>query len=67
LKLNLIFLQKSNNMFKNWKTSLFGLGAVISGIATAIKGDIPGGVSAIIGGVGLFAAKDSEVNLNKRK
>jgi hypothetical protein len=54
-------------MFKNWKTSLFGLGAVISGIATAIKGDIPGGVSAIIGGVGLFAAKDSEVNLNKRK
>jgi hypothetical protein len=39
-------------MFKNWKTSLFGLGAVITGVATVLKG--------------LFAAKDSDINLNNR-
>ena len=53
-------------MFKNWKTSLFGLGAVISGLATVLKGDIPTGVTAIISGLGLFAAKDADINLNKR-
>jgi hypothetical protein len=54
-------------MFKNWKTSLFGLGAFITGVATIVKGDIPGGVTAILSGLGLFAAKDSDINLNQRK
>jgi hypothetical protein len=54
-------------MFKNWKTSLFGLGTLITGVATIIKGDIPGGVTAILSGLGLFAAKDSDINLNQRK
>jgi hypothetical protein len=54
-------------MFKNWKTSLFGLGAFITGIATIIKGDIVGGVTGILTGLGLFVAKDGDVNLNDRK
>lgn len=45
-------------MFKNWKTSLAGLGAIVSGIATVLKGDIVGGVTAVITGVGLIGAKD---------
>jgi len=54
-------------MFKNWKTSLFGLGALITGIATIVAGDIVSGVTAILTGLGLIAAKDSDVNLNDRK
>lgn len=46
-------------MLKNWKTSLFGLGAVITGIAQVAKGDVPGGITSILGGFGLFAAKDA--------
>jgi hypothetical protein len=53
-------------MFKNWKTSLFGLGAVITGVATVLKGDVPSGITAILGGLGLFAAKDADINLNNR-
>ena len=48
-------------MFKNWKTSLAGLGAVITGIATIVKGDIVAGITAIITGVGLAGAKDYDV------
>lgn len=48
-------------MFKNWKTSLSGLGAIISGIAVVVKGDIVGGVTAIITGIGLIGAKDYDV------
>jgi len=54
-------------MFKNWKTSLFGLGAFITGVATIIKGDIVGGVTGILTGLGLFVAKDGDINLNDRK
>jgi hypothetical protein len=53
-------------MFKNWKTSLFGLGAVITGVATVLKGDVPTGITAILSGLGLFAAKDADINLNNR-
>jgi|TARA_R110002126_G_scaffold288316_1_gene441936 L-aminopeptidase/D-esterase-like protein len=54
-------------MFKNWKTSLFGIGAVITGIATIISGDVVTGVTAILSGLGLIAAKDSNTDLNGRK
>ena len=47
-------------MFKNWKTSLFGLGSIITGVATIFKGDPVAGVTAIITGLGLVVAKDSE-------
>jgi hypothetical protein len=53
-------------MFKNWKTSLFGLGTLITGIATILKGDLHTGIAAILSGIGLFAAKDSNVDLNGR-
>jgi len=53
-------------MFKNWKTSLFGLGAVITGVATVFKGDVATGITAILSGLGLFAAKDNDINLNNR-
>lgn len=49
-------------MFKNWKTSLAGLGAIVTGIATVLKGDIVGGVTAVITGVGLIGAKDYDTN-----
>lgn len=48
-------------MFKNWKTSLAGLGAVLTGIATIVKGDVVTGVSAVITGIGLVGAKDFDV------
>lgn len=48
-------------MFKNWKTSLAGIGAVITGIATIVKGDVVGGVTAVITGIGLVGAKDFDV------
>ena len=48
-------------MFKNWKTTLAGLGGIITGIALVVKGDIVGGISAVVNGVGLVAAKDSNV------
>jgi len=54
-------------MFKNWKTSLFGLGALITGIATIVSGDVVGGVTAILTGLGLIAAKDSKTDLNGRE
>lgn len=51
---------KIDFMFKNWKTSLFGLGSILTGIATLFKGDAVAGVSAIVTGLGLVVAKDSE-------
>jgi len=45
-------------MFKNWKTSLAGFGAIVTGVATILKGDVVGGVTAVITGVGLIGAKD---------
>lgn len=48
-------------MFKNWKTTLAGLGAIISGVALIVKGNIAEGVTGIITGIGLISAKDSDV------
>jgi hypothetical protein len=48
-------------MFKNWKTSLSGIGAIISGIALIFKGSVAEGVTAIITGIGLVAAKDNDI------
>jgi hypothetical protein len=48
-------------MFKNWKTSIAGFGAILTGVATIVKGDIVEGVTAIISGVGLIGAKDYDV------
>ena len=45
-------------MFKNWKTSGSGIGAIVCGIGCIIKGDLTAGITAIITGIGLLNAKD---------
>lgn len=51
-------------MFKNWKTSLSGLGAIITGISLFFKGDAVSGISAVVTGIGLIAAKDSTTTIH---
>jgi hypothetical protein len=53
-------------MFKNWKTSLAGLGSIITGISLIVKGDIASGVTGILTGIGLVFAKDASQGLNNR-
>ena len=48
------------NIFKNWKTTFFGLSAVLSGAALIIKGHISEGVTAILAGLGLAVSKDHD-------
>lgn len=43
---------------KNWKTTLFGLSAILSGIAMIVKGQPAEGITAILSGLGLTTAKD---------
>jgi hypothetical protein len=45
-------------MFKHWKTSGAGIGAILCGIGCIIKGDLTNGITAIITGIGLISAKD---------
>jgi hypothetical protein len=45
--------------------SLFGLGAIITGITQIVKGDTVSGITAIISGIGLFHAKDASIGLNQ--
>jgi hypothetical protein len=53
------------NILKNWKTSLFGLGGLITGVATIFKGDVYNGITAILVGLGLISAKDITNEANK--
>ena len=56
---------------KNWKTTVFGAATIIAAIASAIKAAVDGDpttlpdwamvVAAVITGIGLIAAKDSNV------
>jgi len=52
-------------MFKNWKTSIAGIGSIFTGIALIVKGDIAGGVTGVITGIGLVFAKDASNGLNQ--
>lgn len=45
-------------IIKHWKTSLMGLGSIITGVAFVIKGQINEGITAILTGIGLTSAKD---------
>jgi len=49
-------------MKKNWKTSLLGIGSIISGVALFLKGDQAGAIASIMSGVGLLFAKDHNVS-----
>jgi glycerate kinase len=45
---------------RNWKTSFFGISAVISGIGLILKHSVNEGVTAIITGIGLIFSKDHD-------
>lgn len=44
--------------FRNWKTSLAGLAAVLTGVAALANGDFTTGGSSLVGGIGLIFARD---------
>jgi hypothetical protein len=48
-------------MKKNWKTSLLGLGSIITGVALFFKGNQVEAFTAISSGLGLLFAKDHDV------
>lgn len=45
-------------LFKNWKTTFFGLTSVCTGIVLCMHGNFTEGVTAIATGLGLTMAKD---------
>ena len=47
---------------KNWKTSFFGISAIISGVGLMLKHSFNEGVTAIITGVGLLFSKDHDTH-----
>jgi hypothetical protein len=49
-------------MKKNWKTSLLGLGSIVTGVALFLTGDQAGAIASIMSGVGLLFAKDHNVS-----
>lgn len=48
-------------MLKNWKTTLAGAAAIITGVSLIVSGQIEAGVAAIVTGIGLLFAKDGNV------
>lgn len=47
---------------KNWKTTVSGISAIITGLVSiVVQKNIVEGVSAIVAGVGLISAKDHNV------
>ena len=47
-------------ILKNWKTNLAGLGALISGVALIVTGQLNEGIGSVIAALGLFSAKDHD-------
>lgn len=47
-------------LFKNWKTTFFGLTSIASGVMLIMKGHLAEGLTAITTGLGLAAAKDHD-------
>lgn len=47
-------------MFSNWKTTLSGLGAIITGISLVVNGNLAEGVMGIVTGIGLLTAADAK-------
>lgn len=45
-------------MKKNWKTTLLGLGSIVTGVALFLKGQQAEAISALMSGIGLIFAKD---------
>jgi hypothetical protein len=49
-------------MRKNWKTSLLGIGSIVTGVALFLTGDQAGAITSIMSGIGLMFAKDHNVS-----
>lgn len=49
-------------MKKNWKTSLLGLGSIITGVAQFITGNQAEAIGLIMSGIGLLFAKDHNIS-----
>lgn len=47
-------------IIKNWKTTLFGVGALITAIAQIVSGDKVNGIIAVCTALGLISAKDHD-------
>lgn len=47
-------------MFSNWKTSLGGIGSIITGVYQIVSGDTATGITAIITGIALLTAADAK-------
>lgn len=45
-------------MKKSWKTTVLGVGSIITGVGLFFKGDQAAAISSIITGIGLIFAKD---------
>lgn len=45
-------------IFKNWKTTIAGIATVATGVSLVVSGHLVEGISAILTGLGLTAAKD---------
>jgi hypothetical protein len=45
-------------ILKNWKTSVSGIGLLITGIGTILAKDYSNGVAQLIAGIGLIFSKD---------
>ncbi len=46
------------SILKNWKTSVSGIGLLITGIGTLLTKDYTNGSAQIIAGIGLLFSKD---------
>lgn len=47
-------------IFKNWKTTLSGIGTMITGVALVVNGQSMEGFAAIAAGFGLIFSRDSK-------
>ncbi len=47
------------NTLRNWQSTLFGVGSVISGVALYFQGNTTEGIAAILAGIGLIVSKDA--------
>lgn len=52
-------------MKKNWKTTVIGIGSILTGVGLFFKGDQSAAISSIITGFGLIFAKDYNTDENK--
>lgn len=50
--------------FKNWKTTLTGVGLIVTGVALYVNGNLEEAIASILGGLGFILAKDYDTTGN---